>query len=373
VWDGGNGAWEAAKWNGGQTATATMGNDRGGDGGHAITIGNGAQVTYDAATLRDFNPQISNGPNSLTIKQGAKMTIKSFNTDEDGVWTQFDSDLTLDNGTFKRTWTAGGSTTAGGILMFGSWRSKEGQQIDVNIINGGRLENDGQVWFGADEEHALNLAVHWTINNGTVDLTGGTYPEQNDSNIVTADLAFFFGTDIGDGDGNANTGLPKNEDYTINFTGPGSITVDHSGIKVYREDSIGLWTLTPSTYQDLWNAGILQANGQSGLTGATFNNFFSVTGSSGADNYTLTSLLGGLAGDFNGDHKVDGADFLVWQRGFGTTYNAGDLATWKSHFGQTGAAAAVAAVPEPATVCLACLMTGVVATYRRRREAPRGA
>jgi hypothetical protein len=368
VWDGGNGAWEAAKWNGGQTAAATMGNNRGGDGGHAISIGGGAQVTYDAGSLRDLHPQIQNGANSLTIKEGAKLTINTFNSDVDGVWTQFDSDLTLNNGTFKRTWTAGGSTVAGGVMMLGSWRSREGQQIDVNITNGGRLENDGQLWFGADEEHGLNVQVHVTVNNGTIDLTGGTYPESNDSNIVKADLAFFFGTDQGDGNGNSASGLAKNEDYTINFTGSGSLTVDHSGIWVYREDAGGLWTATQSTYQDLWNAGILQANGLSGLTGASFSTYFSTTGTSGADNYTLTSLLAGLQGDFNGDHKVDGADFLVWQRGFGTTYNAGDLATWKAHFGQTGSVGAASGVPEPAALCLACLAMGVVLARGRRQN-----
>lgn len=57
-------------------------------------------------------------------------------------------------------------------------------------------------------------------------------------------------------------------------------------------------------------------------------------------------------GDFNADGKVDGADFLVWQRGFGTTYDAGDLADWKANF---GSASTISAVPEPSTVILSIL------------------
>jgi hypothetical protein len=70
--------------------------------------------------------------------------------------------------------------------------------------------------------------------------------------------------------------------------------------------------------------------------------------------------------DFNGDSIVDGADFLIWQRGFGAagtgTPSAGDangdldiyaddLAVWKSQFGGPGAlTVAVANIPEPSTM-----------------------
>lgn len=55
-------------------------------------------------------------------------------------------------------------------------------------------------------------------------------------------------------------------------------------------------------------------------------------------------------GDFDGDGDVDGRDFLLWQRGYGTTagaaqsdgdsnadgdVDAGDLATWQDSYGQT--------------------------------------
>ena len=73
-------------------------------------------------------------------------------------------------------------------------------------------------------------------------------------------------------------------------------------------------------------------------------------------------------GDFNGDTIVDGADFLAWQRGFGSVnptlgngdadqngvVDGADLETWKTQFGTPGATPtsepAIAAVVAPLTV-----------------------
>ncbi|MBX3426557.1 MAG: hypothetical protein KF688_12820 [Pirellulales bacterium] len=58
--------------------------------------------------------------------------------------------------------------------------------------------------------------------------------------------------------------------------------------------------------------------------------------------------LPGLQGDFNDDEIVDGADFLVWQRGYPGTYGAEELAAWQAGFGSAfPSASAAAAVPEP--------------------------
>jgi len=72
-----------------------------------------------------------------------------------------------------------------------------------------------------------------------------------------------------------------------------------------------------------------------------------------------------LAGDFDGDNDVDGADFLTWQRG---PADAGALAAWKSHFGMTPAGqASAAAVPEPAALTLAVVLARFFGGVRRRR------
>lgn len=90
---------------------------------------------------------------------------------------------------------------------------------------------------------------------------------------------------------------------------------------------------------------------------------------------------GTLPGDFDLDDKVDGRDFLMWQRLFGSTtrtvadislngvVDAADLAIWQSHYGgKFGSLSAFNAtqVPEP-TACLMILaMTMSLATVRCR-------
>jgi hypothetical protein len=86
------------------------------------------------------------------------------------------------------------------------------------------------------------------------------------------------------------------------------------------------------------------------------------------DGHTLNVVYGasqvmlqvGLAGDYNGNGVVDGADYLVWRKGLSTTYTQADYDVWRSHFGQTaGSGAALpsaeslsAAVPETSTAVL---------------------
>ncbi|MBX3435533.1 MAG: autotransporter-associated beta strand repeat-containing protein, partial [Pirellulales bacterium] len=80
----------------------------------------------------------------------------------------------------------------------------------------------------------------------------------------------------------------------------------------------------------------------------------------------LEVVAGGSGGDFNNDARVDGADFLAWQRGFGTTFNATDLANWKTNFGVGTATPIVAGVPEPATATLISITAACIAALRIR-------
>jgi hypothetical protein len=73
-------------------------------------------------------------------------------------------------------------------------------------------------------------------------------------------------------------------------------------------------------------------------------------------------------GDFDVDGDVDGNDYLVWQRGLGTTYDAADLADWKASYGAT-AVAASGAVPEPAALSLGLASAAVgLGRWRARQD-----
>jgi hypothetical protein len=82
--------------------------------------------------------------------------------------------------------------------------------------------------------------------------------------------------------------------------------------------------------------------------------------------------------DFNNDAKVDGADFLIWQRGLGvgatnaqgdanadSAVTSADLAIWKSKFGGS-AVVAGAAVPEPGCSVVSAVLAILACGYRQR-------
>jgi hypothetical protein len=75
-----------------------------------------------------------------------------------------------------------------------------------------------------------------------------------------------------------------------------------------------------------------------------------------------------LSGDFNGDGKVDAADYVVWRKTDGSPAGYNE---WRTNFGRPAEPAAgqvVAAVPEPATFSLVALGLMFVAIKRRCRS-----
>lgn len=82
---------------------------------------------------------------------------------------------------------------------------------------------------------------------------------------------------------------------------------------------------------------------------------------------TLTAVSG-LAGDFDQNGVVDGADFLAWQRGASTSpLSPADLTEWQSQFGAITAAASAAAVPETSGVFMLVAASGALAVRSRSR------
>ena len=258
------------------------------------------------------------GTPTLNLSNGAVFNhITSVGGDSDGMWTRWNgAELNIDNATFHR---AGDKPNgfSGGAMMLASYHGYANSVQTISLTNGGRFENEGQLWFGVSSfdllgDNAANIRVVMAINNGHLDLTGGDEHElDNDGLPLRSDLAFIYGrTPDNDPD------LTDNETYIINFTGPGTITVDGDavnpvdgdtstgggGIRVARqtgatvmvgEDTHAVYEGgdVQKSYQDLWNLGILRANNLSGLTGANFNDFFTVSNAPGQNDYKLTSII----------------------------------------------------------------------------------
>ncbi|MAT72532.1 MAG: hypothetical protein CMJ58_23785, partial [Planctomycetaceae bacterium] len=79
---------------------------------------------------------------------------------------------------------------------------------------------------------------------------------------------------------------------------------------------------------------------------------------------TISVMSLGLAGDFDADGDVDGADFLAWQR----NPAVGDLADWQANYGATPTTAAAGTVPEPTSLLLAAGATLLLAAASRRQR-----
>jgi hypothetical protein len=65
-----------------------------------------------------------------------------------------------------------------------------------------------------------------------------------------------------------------------------------------------------------------------------------------------------IFGDFDHDGDVDGEDYLEWQRGLGTIYDANDLADWEANYGSVAGLPITAgtSVPEPSALVLSGLL-----------------
>ena len=110
-------------------------------------------------------------------------------------------------------------------------------------------------------------------------------------------------------------------------------------------------------------------------------NSFGNSGIAGFSFDVLPAVAGDNA-DFDGNGRVDGNDFLAWQRGFGGAgslmngdangdgnVDAADLDVWKLQFGAGAATVASGAVPEPTAAALMILACGALAHLGRGRGA----
>lgn len=287
----------------------------------AIVIDDGSTVFYDGGTVGDWrfrNEGDANG-GTVTISGGSRLEVQSsIFGDPDGMWSQFDArELTITGAgsTLNRTHTV----QNGGAFVLGSWRSEDGQTIDINVMDRGTFSNQGQVWFGAWNDSAV-IDVSINLGEGARFSNKGALENGvslDDTSGEEGEIAYIYNFDD-------NTGLPQDNDYDINFMGHGaSVTVGEEGILVARETAQGdTWENTKMTYQELHDDGLLTVDG--GAAPGAFGDSFFVSGSSGSPDYRIADIRGATdggaqVGDINGDMRRDGADAGVLVANFGAT------------------------------------------------------
>lgn len=79
------------------------------------------------------------------------------------------------------------------------------------------------------------------------------------------------------------------------------------------------------------------------------------------------SLLTTIPGDYNGDLQVEGADFLAWQRGDGSSTG---LDAWSANFGASASDVLASKVPEPPTMGMLLIpaVAGLLLKLNRRKR-----
>jgi hypothetical protein len=224
-----------------------------------------------------------------------------------------------------------------------------------------QLEGDGRIrWALRGELQSQNI-----VNSSGDPFVGGhPFPNQPDIEANGADPQPF----------------PLNEWFHVAFTydknangGAGEFGMYYNGVRIRGGAPNGLTDGVPTGAIDLgvWDdrgmgdyfdglgIGAVPDSGGRRLHGLMDEFYIFDRALSPAEIGTLAMTAS--PGDFDGDQDVDGGDFLIWQRGLGTSHDATDLADWKANF---GAGPAIGAVPEPSALLLS--LGGMLAVARRR-------
>jgi hypothetical protein len=268
--------------------------------------------------------------------------------------------------------------------------------VDISLNYNGTATNL-QLQFG------LTLAANdwfWAIDNVRVFVPAAPAVLRVDTgtglaSIVGGDVIneTINGYDISSVNGN----LAPTGSLGLSFTKPDSVDGPDAG------------SVVGNSIDESWQLGAANANqfseffldGSSGFTssrteslGQIFNPATSVANRDLQFTYTTSfgDVVTGVVqyvtnpanADFDGNGKVDGADFLRWQRNFksGTTLaqgdanadgqvNGADLAIWKAHYGLASASGAGVGVPEPGSLGMLvfALVSGGASQLRRRAKA----
>ena len=268
------------------------------------------------------------------------------------------------------TWTLSSSLTVGGSSTLA------GGTGTLDVLNNGLVDVGGtlKIWNPGTVTLDGGSIDATTIDNtdgGTFDFIDGTLTVDTFLGDLTQD-----GGTISPGDSPGTTTITGN--YTINA---GTLEIEIGGLIQGTEYDF----LDVAGNVDL--GGTLDVSLIDGFVPAPGDAFEIITAASILGTFateSLPALPGSLewfvhysgtsveltstfAGDFDFDGDVDGADFLEWQQGLGSIYDANDLADWEANYGAVASLAETStAVPEPNSLALLSL-GGLLALRSFRR------
>ncbi|MEX2308068.1 MAG: autotransporter-associated beta strand repeat-containing protein [Pirellulales bacterium] len=339
-------------------------------GPNALLWTGAASGTWDTGTTANFNNLATNTSTTFAGNDNVTFDDTGANTTPvtivaGGVQPNI---VTINNSNTTYTFSGGdinGSSLGGGGGLFLAGTGPV--TIDNNYTAAGPIVSNKSGTGSATFNGNITAATALTVNGGTLTLAGAnTYTGDNTVNggtlAVSGSTATFGGGDLTVNAGSAaiSAGVLDAilDTATLTLLGGGAADMADVGfidLAAGIDERIGSLVLDTTAYT-IGTFGSL-------ASAATFKSdeYFSGSG-------IISVGAVGVPGDYNGDGKVDAADYVVWRKNpaaFGG--DPGGYTTWRANFGAMsgGGASTSGAVPEPA--CLALLLVGLSGIWIARR------
>lgn len=344
--------------------TGVVGNDADADGD--------IESAWFQGGAGELNPVAANGPLRGTVTAAGSSSWTSYFTQEDTP-----VQLNLAGDSIKVTWsfrlTTINATNASQNLHIGL----------VDAPSGSRRTDPGTPPDGAFRGYGLWLNVGQTLGHGAPF-------ELRRRNVSTGNLLSSSGNwnvNLANGATNGNDGYDEATDYTLTWQitrrADNGLDID-AKIVGGTLDNDGTAQVTFTDATPVGDDPIIGPFGSYTYDTFALRPSNSTTTAEVFDTtlfkveFTTSAVAPGVPGDYNGNGKVDGADYVVWRNGGPLqnevdapgTVNDADYAAWRARFGNTsgaGAGVSAAGVPEPGTIVL--LLASVLGMSLGRRRA----
>ncbi len=323
----------------------------------SLTMGS---LTIDQSTISgnsttgsgaDGGGVFSTGDLTLNGSTVSGNSTASFNADGGGLWSFLD--VTLTNSTVSANSTTGAFSDGGGIFAIGVVTLSNSTVTDNHVMQSSA--KGGGIWSIFTSINITNSIVAGnTAGGGGPDLEPGTgaldvvfslIGDNDGTTLAEAQTPDLFGDLIPDADGNL-IGSAAGAGVLDPLLGP---LVDNGGPTLPSGDVI-------LTHALLFGSPAIDAGDPAAAPGVLGVPLYDQRGSNfgrvqnGRIDMGAFEVRKTFSADFDSDQDVDGADFLAWQRGFGTAapdatrldgdadndrdVDAADLSRWQDQYGQ---------------------------------------